>query len=119
MRYSSNRAENEQVLTKPSQLSLGILKPHAPVKACSRARWVKSTLSNAGIDTTAFSAHSTWGAGVMLSDVIHQEDWLAAQVFIKFYLSPPVVRTLNPQAVLTITSVSNIHADIEPEHSMV
>ena len=45
----------------------------------SIACWVKSTLSNTGIDTTEFSAHSIRGvstpkaidAGVTLSDVIH------------------------------------------------
>ena len=122
-----HRAKDEQGLTQPSQLFLGISKPHAPVKACGIARWVKSTLSNAGIDTTVFSAHSTRGAstskaidaGVTLSDVIHQADWSTAQVFFKFYFRPPVVRTLNyTQAVLT-TSASKIHADIEPEHSVV
>ena len=99
----SVRAQYQHVLTQLlTQLFLGISKPHAPVKVCSIAHWVNSTLSNAGIDTTVFSAHSTQGAstskaivtGVTLSDVIHQADWSAAQVFFKFYFKQPVVRTL-------------------------
>ena len=46
----------------PGQLFLGISRPHAPVKACSIAHWVKITLASAGIDIAKYSAHSVRGA---------------------------------------------------------
>ena len=117
------RCTDEQGLHQPSQLFLGISKPHAPVKACSIARWVKATLSSAGIDTSVFSAHSTRGAstskaiesGATLTDVIQQADWSTAQTFFKFYFRPSSTRTFT-RAVL---STSKLHADIEPSHSEV
>lgn len=45
-----------------SQLLLGIIKPHNPVASCSVARWLKDVLSQAGINTNVFSAHSTRSA---------------------------------------------------------
>ena len=40
------------------------VKPHKPVSTNSLARWIKSVLSNAGIDTSVFKAHSVRGASV-------------------------------------------------------
>ena len=53
------RSRDSQELLVLGQLFLGISLPHTPVKACSTARWVKSS---AGIDTKTFLAHSTRGA---------------------------------------------------------
>ena len=44
------------------QLFIGLVKPHKAVKACTISRWIKSTLSSAGIDTNIFRARSTRGA---------------------------------------------------------
>ena len=40
-------------------LFLSYIKPHDPVTSTTLARWVKSTLSEAGMDTTKFRAHSS------------------------------------------------------------
>ena len=47
---------------QPDQLFIGITKPYAPVQACTIARWVKTVLKDAGINTSVFTAHSTRSA---------------------------------------------------------
>jgi len=37
-------------------------KPHSPASSATIARWIKSALTEAGIDTTIFKAHSVRGA---------------------------------------------------------
>ena len=122
------RSVDSRGLLVPSQLFLGISKPHAPIKACSIARWVKNSLSSAGIDTTKFSAHSTRGAaaskalesGATLSEVLQQADWSMARTFHQLYFRPSQVRALSfTSAVFSSASKSKLHADIEPEHSEV
>ena len=62
----------------PSQLLISYHRPHGPVKSCSIARWIKSVLDSAGIDTGIFKAHSTRSAsttkarskGVPLDEVV-------------------------------------------------
>jgi hypothetical protein len=115
-------------LFEPSQLFLGVSCPHAPIKACSIARWVKTALANAGIDITKYSAHSVRGAstlkalesGATLSEVLQQADWSKATTFHNFYFRPSQVRSLGfTYAVLSSAHTSNLHAVIEPEHSEV
>ena len=122
------RSVDSKGLLVPSQLFLGISKPHAPIKACSIARWVKNSLSSAGIDTTRFLAHSTRGAaaskslesGATLSKVLQQADWSTARTFHQFYFRPSQVRALSfTSAVLLSASTSKLHADIKPKHSEV
>ena len=112
----------------PDQLFLGISLPRTPVKACSIARWVKTTLSSAGINIVKYSAHLIRGAstskalesGATLSDVLQQADWSKATTFHNFYFKPSQVRSLSfTQAVLLSAHMSKLHADIEQEHSEV
>ena len=122
------RSLNNCGLLEPNQLFLGIFCPHAPIKACSIARWVKTTLANAGIDVTRYSAHSIRGAstskalesGATLSEVVQQAGWSKATAFHNFYFRSSQVRSLSfTHAVLSSAHTSNLHADIEPEHSEV
>ena len=70
-------------------LFLSYIKPHGPVTSTTLARWVKSALAQAGIDTTKFKAHSSrsasslaaYEAGVALPDIMEAADW-----FHSFYL---------------------------------
>ena len=125
-RTNQFRSVDGQGLFVPAQLFLGISKPHAPIKACSIARWIKCTLSSAGIDTKKFSAHSTRGAttskavegGATLTEVLQQADWSTARTFHGFYFRPSQVSSFS-SAVLSSARTSKLHADIEPEHSEV
>ena len=57
---------------------------------------MKSTLAQAGIDTTKFKAHSsksasssaTYEARVALPDIMEAEDWSTVSTFTKFYHRP-------------------------------
>lgn len=44
-------------------LFISLKRPHLPVSSNTIARWIKSFLNLAGIDTQIFSAHSTRSAG--------------------------------------------------------
>ena len=49
---------------KLQRLFIATIKPHKPVVSSTIARWLRSILDNAGIDTTIFKAHSTRVASV-------------------------------------------------------
>ena len=101
---------------QPDQLLIGITKPHAPVQACTIARWVKTVLKDAGIDTSVFTAHSTRGAstsaavsgGASLQEVLSQADWSSSTTFHKHYFRPQPFSAFS-SAVLK--KASNLHVD--------
>ena len=67
-----------------------------PVTRVTLARWLKSVLLSAGIDTKIFSAHSYRGAslssafakGVSITDIISAGDWANSTTFFNHYLAP-------------------------------
>lgn len=73
-------------------LFLSLIKPHRPVTS----QRIKEVMSEAGIDTTKFSAHSVRGAsataakekGVPLADILHTADWSSGSTFTRFYYRP-------------------------------
>ena len=79
-----------------SQLLLSYHQPHHPVQSCSIARWIKSVLGSAGIDTAIFKGHSTRSVstskaragGVSLEEVIKMVDWSGGSSFTCFYYQP-------------------------------
>ena len=76
-----------------SALFISFHKPHNPVSKDTIARWVKATLSDSGIDTDIFSAHScraastsaTKQAGMNLSEIIKSAGWSNERTFAKHY----------------------------------
>ena len=85
----------------PAQLFLGISQPHAPIKACSIACWIKCTLLE---------------GGATLTEALQQADWSTARTFHGFYFRPSQVSSFS-SAVLSSARTYKLHADIEPEHS--
>ena len=77
-------------------LFLSYIRPFRPVTASTLARWVRSLLQLAGIDTEIFSVHSLRGAstsaafsqGVSISNILHMADWSQENTFRKFYYRP-------------------------------
>ena len=74
------------------QLFLSYTAPHAPVSADTIARWIRSVLADAGIDTSQFGAHSVCGAAssaasslVPLDQVLRAGDWSTASTFHRHY----------------------------------
>ena len=78
------------------QLFIAIIKPHLPVTSCTIARWLKKVISNAGIDTSVFKAHSVRSAstsaaanqGVTTEDILRAADWSSDSSFQRFYYKP-------------------------------
>jgi hypothetical protein len=79
--------QTQSVRAGESQL---FIKPH---RAVSIVRWLKSLLTEAGVDTSIFHAHSVRGAssstaanmGVTTNDILKAADWSSESVFQKFY----------------------------------
>uniref|UniRef100_A0A1X7UWB1 Tyr recombinase domain-containing protein n=1 Tax=Amphimedon queenslandica TaxID=400682 RepID=A0A1X7UWB1_AMPQE len=69
------------------------IKPHKAVTSSSIARWLRTTLEEAGIDSSIFGAHSTRGAsasaaargGVTLEEILKAANWSSESVFQRFY----------------------------------
>ncbi len=76
-----------------SKLFVSFIKPHRVVTSRSIARWLKTTLEEAGIDTSIWGAHSTHGvsvsaastAGILTGDILNAANWRSESVFQKFY----------------------------------
>ena len=79
-----------------SLLFLSLRKPHSPVRSATIARWIKSVLQDAGIDTTVFKAHSTRAAatsaakekGFSVGDILQTAGWSRSSTFERFYHKP-------------------------------
>ena len=73
-----------------TRLFVAVVKPHKPVASCTIARWLKETLTLAGIDVSVFTGHSVRGAstsaaasvGVTMSDRYHAGSRLELRVSI-------------------------------------
>ncbi len=76
-----------------TKVLIGTIKPHKALAPSTIARWLKTMLECAGIDTNIFSNHSTRGAassmasrgGVTIGDILKAADWSSESVFQKFY----------------------------------
>lgn len=70
-----------------------IRKPHNAVTSQTVARWIKKVMTDAGIDTNIFSAHSTRSAatsaaksvGMSLTGIMNAAGWSNSGTFHKFY----------------------------------
>ena len=91
LKTESFRAQGER-----TKLFLAVVKPHRPTSSSTLARWMKSVLEKAGIDTGIFNAHSVRGAatsaaasaGITTADILKAADWISESVFTKFYYKP-------------------------------
>lgn len=78
---------------KAAPLFLSYVKPYSPVTSQRLAHWVKDLLTEAGVDTQMFKAHSTRGAttsaalkrGLHIKDILEMADWSRESTFKKFY----------------------------------
>jgi len=106
-------------------LFLSWIGKHEPVTSSTIARWLKTCLQEAGIDTSTFKAHSVRGAacstaawsGVTIADILNAADWSSETTFQKFYHRGIQDRTTFGSTVLSTASTSNLHVDMETEPS--
>ena len=59
---STSRLRNLSEAQKSNNLFVSYIKPRQPVTTASVARWIRSFLTEAGIDTSVFKTHSVRGA---------------------------------------------------------
>ena len=80
-------------LRNSSQLSINPQKPHGPISKDSLSRWIKLTLSKAGINTNIYKAHSTRAAStsaaaaasIDINKILKAANWTNASTFNKYY----------------------------------
>ena len=99
-------------VAESSQLLLSFNSPYRPVTTQTISRWIKTVLSNSGIDVSVFSAHSTRHVatstaaryGVTLDQIRARAGWSTkSDVFARFYRRPIDDRQEFAQAVLNIS----------------
>lgn len=86
-------SEPFRVGAKGRLLLLSLRPPRCSVSGSTVARWIKSILSEAGVDTTIYSAHSTRGAsasnaanrGVPTDAILSAGCWKSESTFTRFY----------------------------------
>ena len=79
--------------SKQIKFFISWIKPHFSVTSSSIARWLKTVLTLAGMDTSIFKAHSTRGAsvsaaknmGVTTKEILETANWSTESVFQKYY----------------------------------
>ena len=92
-----------------SQLLISYVKPYKPVSRDTVTRWVRTTMSLAGIDVTKYSAHSTRAASVSaasrasvnLDDILQTAGWSSECCFARFYNKPVAKSSSYARSVLT------------------
>ena len=92
-----------------SKLFIAIIRAVTP---STIARWLKSILETAGVDTSIFNAHSVRGAsaskaanmGITTNDILKAADWSSESVFQKFYHKPIAEQHSYGRAVLSKSS---------------
>ena len=85
--------KTKHVRGNESKLFVSFIKPHSAVTSSTVARWLRSILDQAGIDSKIFGAHSTRGAsasaavrgGVTLDDILKAANWSSESVFHRQY----------------------------------
>ncbi|XP_068742268.1 uncharacterized protein [Montipora capricornis] len=76
------------------RMFISFVKPHRAVSPATISRWIKTVLSDAGIDTSIFKAHSVRGAatsaaynkGVPVENILKLANWSNESTFRRFYL---------------------------------
>ena len=90
---------------KPNRLFVSYIKPHHPMSPSTIACWIWELLTNAGIGTSIFKAHSmrgasTSGAASKGFGTTLKKFWSAASTFQKIYYKP-IINTNFGHAVLS------------------
>ena len=80
------------------KLLLSYVRPHKRVSKDTVARWCKTVLGSAGIDTKVFGSHSARSAsaskaqasGLQLNNIMKAAGWTNEKTFARFYNKPIV-----------------------------
>ena len=93
--YIKHYSTKTHSLPSNPRLLISYTKPHKPVTNSTVARWIRSTLQDAGIDISIFLAHSsrtasTYSANAQLplADILKAGGWSNTQTFAEHYNKP-------------------------------
>ena len=106
--------KTNQVRDGNGKLWLSFNKPHKPVTKDTIARWIKTVLGKAGIDTSSYTAHSTRAASTSavssanlpIDIIMKAAGWSSENTFQKFY-NKPLVNSQNIGEQLLL-----LHSDV-------
>ena len=94
-KYEKRTTDKRSVITS-TQLLIAMIRPHNLVSSSTVARWLKTILNSADIDTSIFKAHwarsaatsAASDAGVTTATILDAADWATETLFQKFYYEP-------------------------------
>ena len=93
--YFKEYVKRTKLFRNTDKLFISYVKPHKDVSRDTVSRWIKTTLSKAGINTDIFKAHSTRAAAtsasqcdVDINSISKTAGWSRATTFAKFYNKP-------------------------------
>ena len=106
---------------RDNRLFRSFIGKHESVTSSTIARWIKSCLQKAGVDTSKFKAHSTRAAaatkaamsGLTVDEIMKAVDWSTEGVFQKFYYRPQ--HSVEFGSSVLAASASKSHVDMETE----
>ena len=92
----------KDIRSENDNLFISYKAPHRQVVSTTLSKWAKSILSEAGIDISCFTAHSTRAASsskklamnVSLADIRKAAGWTESSTFAKYYKKPIVASSL-------------------------
>ena len=92
-----------EALRKSDFLLISYVKPHDDVSTDTVARWIRTVMTLAGVDTNVFKAHSVRSASVSkakscnipIDDILHQAGWSKKETFKTYYDKPVLQSTCN------------------------
>ena len=99
VRYLKKYIERTKVMRDTERhLFICYRKPHKRASKQTISRWIKETMSAAGIDTRIFKPHSTRAAAVStaktadvpIADILKQAGWSNEETFNRFYDKPSI-----------------------------
>ena len=93
------------------------VKTHRPATSATIARWIKTALSKAGVDTTIFKAHSVRGAatsaaaeaGVSIPEILEAADWSNRSTFERFYYRPQSKTCFGPTVLQRASNLQSCY----------
>ena len=99
-----------------SQLFISYRKPFKKVSRDTVSRWVRSVLTDSGIDTSRFKPHSTRAASasaasnasVSLDDILQTAGWSSESTFATFYNKPIAKENTFADGVLSTVSNTTV-----------
>ena len=111
--------------TKEPTVFLTSTKPHWRASSATIARWIKSILSKAGIDTSTFRAQSIRGAstsaaaeaGISIPEILEAADWSNQLTFERFYFRPQHASAFGTSVLNTASNLQSWY--MKMEHSKI